>query len=121
MLWIMGTDSDGVVYEVAVGQDGGGTLTDNGGEGVAPDMYPAVYGDGVAGTEIICSDLRAADGEDVLLTPTGPTVPLSSTDPQSVVLWLMVNTTVTTIVGDLTPLAVVPDSAAVAADPGAVF
>jgi len=110
MIWVMGTDSDGVAYEVAIGRDGGGTLVDNiTGEHLPADMYPAVYGGGVAGTEIICSDLTAADGEAVLLTPTGPTVPLSADDPRSVVLWLMANTTVSTIAGDLSPIQVTPE------------
>lgn len=59
-------------------------------------------------TGSVAARLRAAFGDDVMLTPTGPSVTLHEFDPNSVLAWLRINTKVAHEAGNDLPDARVP-------------
>jgi hypothetical protein len=91
MIGIEGTDDDGRAYLVLADMNAAQM-------NAAGVRMPADYGATVHGTPGIIAQLQAADGEPVQLTPTGPTIPLSSDDSRSVVAWLFDNTSDTRVV-----------------------
>lgn len=101
MITISGTDRGGLAYLVIADADVADLFE---GQGLA---LPESYGERVQCTGAIAAALRSADGQDVLTTPTGPSIPLSAQDPRSVVLWLQLNTRVASIEGDL-PAGIAP-------------
>lgn len=112
MITIRGIDPIGAGYEVTAGAG-------------LPDVvealghaYQASYGDNVHGTSRVVALLSASDGEPALLTPTGPSVTLSSADERSVLAWLRQNTEVTDALGDLPGTAAGVDEQSAA---GSVF
>lgn len=106
MITVEGTDQDGTAYAVCFSAPESEVLA----AGLA---MPASFGDNVHGTTSIVAALEVDDGAPVLLTPTGPSAVLRSSDPVSVLAWLHANTTVDSIEPGLPPMPEGPDDAGV--------
>lgn len=82
MFSVIGSDRDGIAYQVTVGDDG------------AASGSPRVVG-----------ALAAAAGSRVLVSPTGPEMTVTAGDPGSAWAWLAASTRVVETAGDLPGIA----------------
>jgi hypothetical protein len=71
----------------------------------------ARWGERIAGTERIVEELRAAEGTEVLLTPTGPTAPVAPDDALAALAWLSRHYVVEGVSGPDDPRIAWPDGA----------
>lgn len=106
MITVEGTDQFGTAYAVCFSVPESELLA-------AGLSMPASFDDNVHGTRSIIAALDAADGEPSLLTPTGPSVVLRSSDPASVLAWLRANTAIDSVEGAPPPVPEGPDDSGV--------